>query len=204
MPRKTIDYSKCIIYKIQHIERDDLLYVGHTTDFTHRKNTHKHCSTNEALTQKLYKTIRENGGWDMFRMTPIKEFSCNSKIEAQIEENKCITELKASLNMYKATSGLTPEEYAIYYRNTNKAKIADTQLEYYTINKEEINKKHRDYRNRNKEKINEKQKQFRLENKDRLTEKVTCECGKNIQCRAIYTHNKSIFHKKYIENKNKI
>ena len=37
MPRKAIDYSKTIIYKIQHEDNDELLYVGHTTDFTKRK-----------------------------------------------------------------------------------------------------------------------------------------------------------------------
>ena len=42
MPRKPIDYQKVIIYKLVC---DDLLitdlYVGHTTDFTNRKKSHK-------------------------------------------------------------------------------------------------------------------------------------------------------------------
>ena len=43
MPRLPIDYSRTIIYKLVH--KDDLddvnIYVGHTTDFTKRKNRHK-------------------------------------------------------------------------------------------------------------------------------------------------------------------
>jgi len=30
MPKTPIDYSKTIIYKIEHVEDDNLVYVGHT------------------------------------------------------------------------------------------------------------------------------------------------------------------------------
>ena len=63
-----MDYSKCCIYKIEHIEKEDLVYVGHTTNFTRRKNCHKSCCNNENKQSKLYKMIRENGGFVMFRM----------------------------------------------------------------------------------------------------------------------------------------
>ena len=54
------DYSKTVIYKIQHLDKDELLYVGHTTNFTKRKCLHKHnCKTK---TSPLYKMMRENGG----------------------------------------------------------------------------------------------------------------------------------------------
>ena len=32
MPKLPMDYSKTIIYKIEHIENDNLVYVGHTTN----------------------------------------------------------------------------------------------------------------------------------------------------------------------------
>ncbi len=41
MPLNEINYENTVIYKIQHIEKDELLYVGHTTDFTKRKYLHK-------------------------------------------------------------------------------------------------------------------------------------------------------------------
>ena len=31
MPKIAMDYSKCCIYKIEHIENASLVYVGHTT-----------------------------------------------------------------------------------------------------------------------------------------------------------------------------
>ena len=30
MPKIPIDYQNTIIYKIEHIEKEDLIYVGHT------------------------------------------------------------------------------------------------------------------------------------------------------------------------------
>jgi hypothetical protein len=31
MPKTAMDYSKCSIYKIEHIHNESLVYVGHTT-----------------------------------------------------------------------------------------------------------------------------------------------------------------------------
>ena len=51
MPKKEIDYSKCLIYKIQHLENDKLLYVGHTTNFTQRKYAHNYNTINNKNTK---------------------------------------------------------------------------------------------------------------------------------------------------------
>jgi hypothetical protein len=72
MPKKNIDYSKLVIYKI---ESDDIhvrdVYVGSTTDFVRRKNfLKKNCSDTESsnYNSKIHKFIRENGSWDHFEM----------------------------------------------------------------------------------------------------------------------------------------
>ena len=101
MPKKEIDYSKCVIYKIQHKDRDDLLYVGHTTNFTKRKAYHKDYSTNEKSNKynlQVYKFIRENGGWHQFNMVIIKEYPCESRRQAESEEDKLMREMKATMN----------------------------------------------------------------------------------------------------------
>jgi predicted GIY-YIG superfamily endonuclease len=41
MPKVPIDYKNTIIYKIEHIEDDNLVYVGHTTNWDRRKYQHK-------------------------------------------------------------------------------------------------------------------------------------------------------------------
>ena len=43
MPKLPIDYNKCCIYKIEHIDNETLLYVGQTTNFSRRKGEHKRC-----------------------------------------------------------------------------------------------------------------------------------------------------------------
>ena len=59
MPSKAIDYSKTVIYKIvcNDLNITDL-YVGSTTQFTKRKNSHKTSSNisskNPSYNYKLY------------------------------------------------------------------------------------------------------------------------------------------------------
>jgi hypothetical protein len=42
--------------------------------------------------------IRENGGWDMFRMIEIEKYPCNDRREAEKRENEVMKSLKASMN----------------------------------------------------------------------------------------------------------
>ena len=105
MPRTAINYDNTIIYKIQHVDDDTLLYVGHTTDFTKRKSAHKanlNNTNNKAFNYKVYQMIRNNGGWDMFRMIEIKQFKCCNKREAEAEEDRVMRELKGTLNTNRA------------------------------------------------------------------------------------------------------
>ena len=51
MPRTPTDYSKSVIYKIEHIDKPELLYVGSTTNFTNRKSEHKTACNNEKNEQ---------------------------------------------------------------------------------------------------------------------------------------------------------
>ena len=79
MPLKQIDYQKAVIYKIQHLENEELLYVGSTTNFIKRKQHHKcicNKPTNMSYNLKVYQMIRDNGGWMQFKMIIIKEFPC--------------------------------------------------------------------------------------------------------------------------------
>jgi len=118
MPRKPMDYSKTLIYKIQHTTDESLLYVGHTTDFTKRKSAHKQHTNREngnEYKRKVYTMIRENGGWEMFNMIEVKKFPCNNKREAEAEEDKVMREMKASMNTNRAF--LTPDDIKQYYKD---------------------------------------------------------------------------------------
>ena len=102
---KANKYHKSIIYKLEHVEKPDLVYIGGTTNLSARKAQHKSRTQNvndkEYMAYK-YKMIRESGGWDMFRMIPIKEISVESKRALEMEEEKVREEYKAKLNSHKA------------------------------------------------------------------------------------------------------
>jgi len=78
MPKNKIDYSNTVIYKIFcKNENVNDLYIGHTTNFYQRKSCHKNAcenSKNSLYDIKLYKTIRENGGWDNWKMIQLEEY----------------------------------------------------------------------------------------------------------------------------------
>ena len=112
MPIKNIDYSKTIIYKImcKDINIKDI-YVGHTTNFTMRKTQHKSsCNNidNPKYNYKLYKCIRENGGWDNWQMVIVADVYCLSKIEARQNEDRFVMQLLPTLNMATIITKTTP------------------------------------------------------------------------------------------------
>lgn len=96
---KNIDYSNTIIYRIYcKDEQIKDVYVGHTTNFMKRKYSHKIYSSNEIHTEKLYKCIRENGGWNNWDMEEIAKYNCKDLNEARIKEQYHYELLNASLN----------------------------------------------------------------------------------------------------------
>ena len=150
MPRTSINYSNTIIYKIQHNDKDELIYVGHTTDFTKRKSSHKLITRSEkdkAYNRQLYKMIRDNGGWDSFKMIEIKTFTCTNKREAEAEEDKVMRELKATMNMNRA-----------FLRNED---IIEDRRIYREIHADEIKEKAKIFRATHTEEIKEKAKIYR-------------------------------------------
>ena len=102
MPSFKTDYSKTIIYKIQHNEKKELLYIGHTTNFDSRKYQHSRLGKGNASHSKFYETIQANGGWEQFTMSPVKRVVCQSRIDALIEEQKVMDELQPALNKMAA------------------------------------------------------------------------------------------------------
>jgi predicted GIY-YIG superfamily endonuclease len=161
------DYSKTVIYKIQHLDKDELLYVGHTTNFTKRKHQHK-CESKSSQ-ELLYRMIRENGGWEYFTMIVNKEYPCASKTEACIEEDKIMREMKSSMNNYRAYN--TPEQ------------ISERRKVNYQLNKEKCIEKAKEHYQSNKIKINQQQR-----------EPLECECGCIIRKSDLARHKKSKKH----------
>jgi len=101
MPKTAMDYQKTIIYQLK-CNDDNIteIYVGHTTNFLKRRQSHKqNCNNHSKL--KVYITIRENGGWDNWKMLEICKYPCNDRREAEKKEEEVRMELKAKLNSYR-------------------------------------------------------------------------------------------------------
>ena len=162
MPKRNIDYSKTVIYKIvcNDVDVKDL-YVGSTTNFTRRKWEHKSSSNNPNDRRhhlKIYKIINANGGWENWSMIEIDKYPCKDGNEARSKERYWLEQLKASMNT-EVPSRSRKERY-----ENNKEHILEYSKEYYRNNKEEINKKHTEYHKEyyrlNREKILQQQRDY--------------------------------------------
>ncbi len=153
-----------IISKDENIKE---LYVGKTTNFKRRIRDHKNISNNQnckGYNLKLYKFIRENGGWNNWEFIEIEKNEYNDK-DSAFKERYWIEELKATLN--NDIPSRTKQEWSKIYRENNKEK--DKQ---YRENRKEIKKeKDKQYRENNKEIIKEKKKEYREKNKDKNKER---------------------------------
>ena len=83
MQKEQIDYSNTLFYKIfcKDVSIQDL-YIGHTTNFVQRKSAHKQSCVNPKSANyklKLYKVIRENGGWTNWQMDIIAYHHCKDQ-----------------------------------------------------------------------------------------------------------------------------
>jgi len=113
------DYAKTIIYKI--ICNDDTvtdIYVGHTSDFNRRQREHKSkCNNKNSKDYNfiIYRTIRDNGGWNNWSIIKVEQFPCENKTEAIAREGHWYNELNGTLN--KQIPSRTRKEY---YQDTKE------------------------------------------------------------------------------------
>ena len=105
------------------------VYVGHTTEFTKRKATHKsHClkSKDKKHNYKVYKTIRAHGGWDNWTMIEIEKYPCSDKNEACSRERHFYEILNANLNMICPTFNFEQhKENKKKYNKVHKEEIVE-------------------------------------------------------------------------------
>ena len=129
--------------------------------------------------------MRDNGGWDMFKMIEFEKFPCNYKREAERRENEVIKDLKANMN--KVSSYVTEEEKkerdiknAKEYYKENKTKIEKYKKEYSIKHKDEIKEYKKAWYETNKDKVIKNMNERYNNNKEQINEKKTCECGCNV------------------------
>ena len=195
MTKTKIDYSKGLIYKIvcNDLECKDI-YVGSTTNFRQRKTIHK-CSCNNENSKgyniKIYKIIRDNGGWDNWDMIEIEKYPCNDGNELRARERVKYEELQGNMNCNIPNRGII--EYQKKYKKKHNK-------EYYENNKEKIKERNKN----NKEKVKAYSKEYYENNKEKIKErnsiKISCVCGCIIIKNTKYYHIRSKKHQKYIQS----
>ena len=161
MPKVDIDYSNTIFYKIYCKDSAiDDLYIGHTTNFVQRKHAHKQgCKNNKSTNYncKLYKTIRDNMGWDNWIMEIIAFHNCDDLYAAKKLEQSYFEDYKATLNSIqplpkpkpKLMKYTSPKERPhckvcdVYFGSNNLLDIHNTTNKHRTnvIKRESMNRK---------------------------------------------------------------
>jgi hypothetical protein len=176
MPKNQMDYSNTIIYKLCCKDPSITdIYIGHTTNFTKRKNHHKNCCINEnnkEYNRYVYDFIRNHGGWDNWTMIQIENISCKDKREAESVEQYWIEKTAAKLNsmnpftLYKEE----PQLYKQLWYEEKKDYILEKAKQYYGENKEQKLEYQKQYAEEHKEKLSDYQKQYQEQHKEQITE----------------------------------
>lgn len=125
MNKKPLDFSKTIIYKIYC--KDPLItdcYIGRTTDFTRRKQSHKTFCLKQSEF-KIYKFINDNGGWLNWDMVEVEKCECKNNEEAKQKEREWYDNLKPTLN------NNIPNQNKNMWQRNNKEKMAQYARNYY-------------------------------------------------------------------------
>jgi len=164
-----VNYQNSIIYKLccKDINITDI-YIGSTTNFKARKSQHK-SKVVTGCNFKVYKYIRENGGWENWDMVQIKSFPCSNIRELLAEERNSMEEYKAVLNSY--IPYITNKERLEHNKELDKL--------YREKNKDKIKEKRKVYRENNKDKIKEKRIEYLLNNKEKVKEQKKIYYKKN-------------------------
>ena len=193
MPKVKIDYSSTLFYKIfckDTVVED--LYIGHTTNFVQRKHAHKQsCSNTNTINYKckLYSVIRDNGGWDNWKMQIIAFHECDDLMSAKKHEQKYFEEYNATLNSIeplpkpkpKIIKEVIKKEKQIFYCKLCNVYFGTTKL-------------HEDHNNTKKHIKMTLNPEMAINNSSKIANKFHCE-------KCEYTCNKNSEYNKHLSTK---
>jgi hypothetical protein len=167
------------------------MYVGSTTEFLVRCVKHKNnCDDERTKDYKVYKHIRENGGWDAFNMSVIEEREdFEDEIELRKREQFHLDRVPNEMRLNSRNAYLGEEEiktYKLRQREINKDYFHNYQVEYNKNNREKLNMKLRKWRaenpelslkqkrewvEKNREKVNKQAREWAAKNRDAMNKR---------------------------------
>ena len=89
-------YKNTIIYMIRPKHNNFYMYIGHTVDKERRLKEHKRSTENDN--RKIYKTIRETGGWEHWELIELSSYVCECREDALKIEQEWCEKLRPNLN----------------------------------------------------------------------------------------------------------
>jgi hypothetical protein len=180
MPKLPINYANTQIYRfVCNDVNITNTYVGSTTNWSHRKASHKSACNNSNVKRyhlNVYQVICANGGWDNWNMVLVEDFPCNGKREAEQREQYWKEQYNDDMGTYRAfrTEEQRAEqkaeqrvEYWAAYRATHKEQRAEYWAAYNATHKDQI----ADYRATNKGQIAERCAAYRATHKEQIVER---------------------------------
>ena len=176
------------IYKLikKDAINDDMIYIGSTEDIKDRMSKHKHSCNNiksHKNNYKVYKYIRDNGGWDEWKYEIIDEVEVALREDAGIYEGEYIIKYNAINKLNNVVAGRclnkSKNQYHKEKHERNRENILQKKKEMYERNKEVILQKSKEKYERNKEVISQKSKEKYERNKDAIKQRVNEYRNKN-------------------------
>jgi hypothetical protein len=161
------------IYKLIHknATNDDMIYIGSCDDISQRVSKHKYCCNtpnNRKYNYKVYKHIRENGGWNNWKYEIIDEVEVALRDDIYKYENTYIKKYDAINKLNSRFARRTKKEYI----EDNKEQVLKKYKDKYERNKEQILAKCKDKYERNKEQISQMSKDKYERNKEQILKRV--------------------------------
>jgi transketolase len=138
----------------------------------------------KAHNLKIYKIIREHGGWDNWTMVLIETFPCKDKNEACKREREVYEELDAKMNMLRPyrTQEEDKQKRKQYHKKYDK--------QYKEDHKEKYKKYDKQYHEDHKAERKQYGKKYREDHKAELNKKIQCEyCSKLLSKRNMTRHH---------------
>ena len=187
---KNANYSNTVIYKICCKDPNITdVYVGHTTNFFTRKQCHINCCNNKnnnLYNSKLYKCIRENGGWENWEIIEIAKYNLKNYEEARIKEQDHYEKLKANLNSFSPYTKIKKNILKQSDKYDETQKYICENCKYSTNEKSSFNK----------HKLTIKHNNLIITKNNNLCEsKYKCLCGLNYDSRTSFWRHKKICEK---------
>jgi len=168
------------IYKLikKDAINDDMIYIGSTEDINDRMSKHKHSCNNikyRKYNYKVYKYIRDNGGWGEWKYEVVDEVEVALREDAEIYEGEYIIKYNAINKLNEVVAGRclnkSKNQYHKEKYERNKGVILQKCKEKYERNKDDILQKCKENYERNKEHILQRVKEHREKNKDAINQR---------------------------------